>query len=460
MMQPADPVAHAVATALDALLAGHATLQTPQVSIAVALSGGRDSMTLLHALARARESRGVALSAIHVHHGLSPNADEWAQFCERQCARMDVPLHVERVRVQVRGGESVEDLARRARIDALLRHEVNVVALAHHADDQAETLLLQLMRGAGPHGLAAMPLERSDAQGPRLLRPLLHVSGALVAAYARTHSLAWIEDESNFDSRYRRNAVRHRVVPALREIFPGYPATLVRAASHQAEAAALLDELAELDCATVVVHDAQYDRCLDHRALVALALKHPARARNLVRWFLRSHGVIAPTAARLHELLAQCIDAQADSRLSMRHANVSISLHRGRLVVHPIANPAVVDVPWRGERDVQCPGGVMRANTAIGAGIAATLVATGSLRLRTRAGGERLATASGRQVAVSRLFSERGTPRWQRDEWPLVCIDDRVVAVPGIAIDAQHAAQPQTPGFVLQWQPRRISAPK
>src|ERR1700681_246883 len=165
--------------------------------IAVALSGGRDSMVLLDALARLAPEAGITLSALHVHHGLSPHAEAWVAFCADECAKRGVPFTVHRPKVERRGGASLEATARTARYTALASAPVDFVALAHHADDQAETLLLQLLRGAGPHGLAAMPTLRPMPGGAMLLRPFLALSRATIGAYATARRLGWVDVESN-----------------------------------------------------------------------------------------------------------------------------------------------------------------------------------------------------------------------------------------------------------------------
>jgi tRNA(Ile)-lysidine synthase len=314
--------------------------------VAVALSGGRDSMALLDALAECAGAAGIELSAIHVHHGLSPHADAWAQFCADECARRGVAFVAERVRVARRGGESLEAAARDARYAALAEHDVDCIALAHHADDQAETLLLQLMRGAGPHGLAAMARERHD-RGPMHMRPLLAVSRAEIEAYVAARGLAFVDDESNADTRFKRNFLRHEIGPRLARAFPGYPATLARAARHQADAAALLDAMAAQD-AVSAGYASETNATLDRATLSALARSAPARARNLLRWFIRQHGLSLPSSARLGAMLAQLTGAPPDARVRCRHARRrarhSSRPHRAaRATARPLRRP----MEWR-----------------------------------------------------------------------------------------------------------------
>jgi len=242
----ADPLGDAVARALAASL-------TRPGRVAVALSGGRDSVALLCAVAALPEARARDPIAIHVHHGLSARADAWQASCEALCQRLRVPLAARRVSVDPADPEGMEAAARRARYAALSAAAVEakaaVVLLAHHQDDQAETLLLQLARGAGPHGLAGMAEARTDEGGLIWLRPLLRLPRSAIDAWVRSRGLAFVDDDSNALPRHRRNALRLAVVPAFARIFPGYPGTLARAAALQADAARLIDDLAAQDLA-------------------------------------------------------------------------------------------------------------------------------------------------------------------------------------------------------------------
>src|SRR5512134_192461 len=267
----------------------------PSDRLLAGLSGGVDSVVLLDVLARVAPRLRLRLSALHVNHQLSPNAGRWESFCRRLCRARGIPF--QSVKVGVRRGDSVEAAARAARHAVFARQDCEYVVLAHHRDDQVETLLLQLLRGAGVKGLAAMPAIRkaesrtqksdpsvvSRQSSPAILRLLLDVTRAEILAYAKARKLKWIEDESNQDIYFRRNFIRHEVLPVLARRFPAYRATLARAAGHLAKAALLLDELAAADAAGHLA-----DAALSVAALRRLPL---ARARNLLRYFLALHGV-------------------------------------------------------------------------------------------------------------------------------------------------------------------------
>jgi len=421
--------------------------------IAVALSGGRDSMVLLDALGALRAGTPIAVCAVHVHHGLSPNADAWAEFCAAECAHRDIALTVHRVRVERAPGASLEATARDARLAALGATDVDLVALAHHADDQAETLLLQLLRGAGPHGLAAMGAVR-ESVSPAFVRPLLALPRAALETYARRHALRWIDDESNADTGLKRNYLRHEIAPRLATAFPGFPGTLVRAAAHQAEAAQLLDELAALDADGALAPGADGAATLERGRLAVLAARSPARARNLLRWFVRGHGLQPPSTARLAAMLTQLTRAAPDARVRLAHAGIELGIYRERIVVHaPAVAPFVA--AWSGESALELPHGVLEFAAAQGEGLARRALHAARVTVRGREGGERLQIAArGPARALKRLLQDAHVPPWQRAALPLVFCDDTLAAVPGVGVDATLRTPAGAPGIVIRWHPR------
>ncbi len=418
-------------------------------------------MVLLDTLAAAAPTFAVEVSAIHVNHGLSPNADAWTDFCAGACAARAVPLAVRRVVVDRRPGASLEACARAARRAIFADLDVDAVALAHHADDQAETLWLQLLRGAGPHGLAAMSADRAPGDGPRILRPLLSLSHATIAALARARGLDWIEDESNADLRIKRNFIRREISPLLAQAFPGYPGTLLRTASHQAEAARLMDELAAQDAGGALAQDAVDGPTLDRSRLGSLASLQPHRARNLLRWFLRRHGLRAPSTARIGDMLVQLTGAAADARVRIAHEDCEIGIHRGFVFVHDAVR-AWPAREWQGEPSIDLPHGTLALREASGHGIAPQHFGDRPVTIRGRRGGEHLRLGPQRpRQSLAHLMQQRGIPHWRRDTWPLVFLGDALAEVPTIGVDAAFAAAPGMPGRSFDWTPhtRRPPAP-
>ncbi|MDP2752404.1 MAG: tRNA lysidine(34) synthetase TilS [Rhodocyclaceae bacterium] len=280
----------------------------------VGLSGGLDSVVLLHAV-----RRHASPSALHVHHGLSPNADRWETFCRELCTTWEIPLHVERVEVERHSPDGLEAAARRAR-HAIFAQTGDWVLLAHHRGDQVETLLFNLLRGTGVRGASAMQ-ERNG----HLLRPLLTTSRQDIAAYAQAQDLSWIEDESNADLRFSRNWLRHQILPELTRRFPATEANLAGATRRFAEAENLLNELATLD-----LGDAPHDFPVALETLAALSF---ARAKNLLRYLLARRNIGIPSEERLSEALRQCLEAAPDRHPSIAFGRWQLVRKKGKVTI-------------------------------------------------------------------------------------------------------------------------------
>jgi len=406
-----------------------------------ALSGGVDSVALLHLLEHASGQVGYILSAMHVNHGLSPHADEWQAFCTRVCKTLGVPLEIIRIEVLGTKGQGLEAAARRARYSAFAKLDAEWLALAHQRDDQAETLLFNLLRGAGWAGAAAMPVVRDHPGGAglRLLRPLLDVSREEVEWYARENGLSWIEDESNQDMRHARNFLRRDILPQLRRRFPACDSVLARAAGHFAEGEALLAELAELDARWTL---------REGRLVVAeLAKLEGARARNLLRHVLKAAGVAMPDAARLNEALRQAIHAAADSQVAVDLGERVMHRHDGVLWLVP-KSPLPQPIVWRGEDSIPWGGNTLRFERCIGEGIDWKRLDGRPISIRPRQGGERFRPDDRRpRRALKKLLQEQGVPPWQRANLPLLWCGGELVWVAGIGIDTAWQCRPGEAGL-------------
>lgn len=434
------------------------TRLTPGERLCVALSGGCDSVVLLHALQRL--DLPVALSALHVHHGLSPRADAWVEFCTDLCARLNVPLLVRHVDVPRDSGSGLEAAARRLRHAAFAEcgaSGVQWVALAHHRDDQAETVLLNLMRGAGVDGAAGMAPEREHrggATGVRLIRPLLDVPRAALVAYAVEHGLSWIDDESNTDTSFRRNYLRHEIMPRLAARFPGSDAALARAATHFAEGAGLLAELAAVDRLTVAP--------AGRIALSRFNGLPIARARNLLRHELKDAGSLAPDTRWIDEALRQLRTTRPEAEICVRVGQHCLHTYRGE--IHLVTErPAVPDRPvfWRGEAVLPWAGGMLHFDPSRGTGLSRARLAGGELRISARAGGERLQPDSRRPRRTLRnLLQEAAVPPWEREFLPYLWCGTELAWVAGLGYDSRFACAPDEPGLALHWEegaPRQVA---
>ncbi|MBL8472883.1 MAG: tRNA lysidine(34) synthetase TilS [Rhodocyclaceae bacterium] len=415
--------------------------------VCVGLSGGVDSSVLLDCAARLQPELGFHLSALHVHHGLSPNADAWAKHCQALCERLEVPLQITRVTV-VEQGEGVEAAARHARYGAFSQCGADYLLLAHHADDQAETLLHNLLRGAGVKGAAAMPAERPlCGDGLRLLRPLLGLRRAALVAYARERGMDWIEDEANVNPRYARSALRHEILPCIEKRWPAAVTTLVRAAARFAEADELLQQIGLSD-----LRACEREGGLD---VAAISLLPASRARNCLRVWLAEHGVAPPTSQRLAEWLRQ-LESAAEARTMAWHtAGKLVFRYRGLLLCAPLPNDVPACVAWRREPEIDWGGTTIALRPAWGAGLLGERLDRAQVEFRRRAGGEKL-RIGGHLRALKQLCQEHGVAPPLRSVMPLMYCDGELVWVPGVGCADTWSAGPAQPGLLPDWS---IAAP-
>ena len=348
------------------------------------LSGGLDSRVLLHLLANLREDFDFDLAALHVNHGISPHAEAWQQFCLDVCKCYNIPCTAQRVNIPRDSDEGLEAAARTARYAVLLSETVDYVVLAHHQDDQAETLLLQLLRGAGVKGVAAMQrlamrdqLSTSSKQ-PKpigLLRPLLDISRSTLAAYAKEHQLKWIEDESNLDLSYGRNFLRHQLFPELELRYPACRSTLARSAAHLAEAAELLDEVARID-ADLWVRQGRLD-------LAGLRPMSEPRAKNLLRHWLSIHLPSLPSTRRLQDICHQLLDARPEAMIAIPLAGGCVRRYRDEAWFESaggVSGPG--SLQWQGEDELLFCNGRLRFRQSTGGGISLGKIGRASCRER------------------------------------------------------------------------------
>jgi len=423
----------------------------PVAGYHVAYSGGMDSHVLLHAMAALRTRPGVAVSAVHVNHGLHAAADGWQQHCAAVCAALDLPFTALRVQACAQRGESPEAAARAARYRALADWlpAGHGLLSAQHRDDQAETLLIQLLRGSGVHGLAAMPETAALGRG-LLLRPLLTEPRAQLRDYAEHAGLQWVEDPSNDDVGFTRNFLRHRILPVLAQRWPAASASLARSAAHQAEAAALLDELAAADLAGA--EDAAGTVSCAH--LLALS---PARRHNALREWLRRGCGRAPSAAVLERIGTDLLYSRPDAQPCVRWAQHELRRYRDRLYLlgQPQADVSPDMIDWIPGESLELPGhgGVLRARTVTGAGVRRALVGQQGVRIGRRRGGERCRPAGRAQHhTLKHLFQESAVPPWLRARIPLIYIGDELAAVAGLWTCEPFLAGPDEADILFEWQ--------
>lgn len=432
-------------------------------SLCVALSGGLDSTVLLHALAALRHEYPLTLSAVHIDHGLHRDSAHWAASCAQFCRSLDVPLRVQRVEVRRQQGDGLEAAARRARyaaIAGLVPPGASLIT-AHQADDQAETLLLQLLRGAGVAGLAGMAGQRQMGT-ITLLRPLLDVSRAALTDYATRHDLRWIEDPSNSNDQLRRNFLRAEILPRLSERWPEARTSLTRAANHAAEAQELLDEMAQQDLTVCTAGDAGHVQALSIPGMLALSA---ARQRNLLRYWLRHMKFQVPDTRKLDEMQVLLMQTSRSRHACVRCSAFEVWRYRDQLVAVPTqpAPSEMLDLAWNPQSPIEIEGvGRLHAEPVTGEGLACGQIAGGALHIRLRRGGEAL-QLPGRthHHRLKKLLQEAAVPPWERARLPLLFLGTQLAAVADRWVSRDFAANAREPGFRIVWTPfpERLNRP-
>lgn len=403
--------------------------------IAVALSGGLDSVVLLDTVCKAVQANPSSLApseiwVFHIHHGLQKSADQWLEFCEKLAKKYAVPFDFRLLHFADKAQGNIEARAREGRYEALtdlcIEHGIEDLLLAHHQNDQAETVLLQLLRGSGVAGLSGMPekrLNKSDNKSIVLWRPLLNQSRVELEAYAKQHQLKWVEDPSNQSTRYRRNAIRKDIIPGLVKIQPEAIANLARSADLLSQSQKLLERLAKQDGKGILASGA-----LKLAPLLLLLQRDLPAANNLMRFWLRGNSLAMPSQERLDSWWQDLRSVKKDAHLEWLHDGVSLRLWRGVLQVAQVdsghwrfkAIPASSKLPglsaaWVSEAQMQ-----------------------GLIEFRGRQGAEKIQIKPNTpRKTLKNLFQESDMPPWERQA-PLLYINDQLIAVAGVGVSHPH----------------------
>lgn len=428
--------------------------------LAVAYSGGLDSTALLHLAQSHAHTHSLELFAFHVHHGLSKNADAWLAHCERTCASLGIRFdarHVDVADIERDGVEQAARTSRYAALGALCRHySVPLLLTAHHQDDQAETVLLQLLRGAGLPGLSGMGLTNDapsllGGESPVLARPLLETTRVELEQFVARYGILHVEDESNDDPRYSRNALRHKIAPVLHAHFPGFHRRLARVAEHAQSAQRLLNELAAQDWHTCAEADS-----ID---LVKFRLLGVDRQDNLLRYWFSHHRVRMPSTAWLAEVRSQLLGSRSDAQVRVVHPDCEVRRHRNKAFLIPreggsSAGATARTFRWQGEQCIPFPEfeGALRFDSSE-EGIAADWLARHVLEIRLRQGGEKLKLGPDRPTRSLKLhYQALDVPVWERQRLPVVLAEGRLIFAAGVGQQWIGGHEHRGTGVLLRWE--------
>jgi tRNA(Ile)-lysidine synthase len=424
----------------------------PQISTGVwwiALSGGLDSCVLLHSLVALQLP--IKLHALHINHQISPNANTWQQHCAHLCAQLNIPFTAVKVNVK-NTGRGLEDAAREARYAVFEQHLAvgDYLLTAHHADDQSETMLLRLMRGTGPRGLAAMAQSRSLGAGT-LYRPLLNFTRAELEAYAQAQDLSWVTDESNANDHYDRNYLRNQVIPFLRERWPAFANKWQQTADLCAANEALIEELAAQDLLLADFKPAFVGTSISLPYLESLSA---SRRHNLIRSWLRGQRLSAPEQQHLQQIEQQIIGRRQDAETQVTWSNVSLRVYRQRVFAFQL-----IDLPFISDESIEFTSSIISlpANFIVGfelvEGSTIPLLRADlpALHVRFRKGGERCKPIGrNHSQTLKRLLQDYGIEPWLRESLPLIYSGDNLVAVANLWICEGYQAEAN--GYCLKYE--------
>lgn len=412
----------------------------------IAYSGGLDSSVLLHIMYANRHHFDSDIAAVHVDHQISKNSVLWSRHCKITCEKLDIPLKEISVDASSPQGTGLEAHARQLRYDAMmnLMNRNDVLLTAHHQDDLAETFILQLMRGAGPEGLAGIPAIRSFGKG-WLVRPMLAYSRKQLEEYAGANNLEWVDDESNLNLDINRNYIRNQVMSCLEQRWPAAARTIARSASHQSDVIDILKEVANAD------FESTKGNSKDILDLVKLKKLSEPRQKNLLRYWIRLNNHPLPGNNIVKHVLSEVVYARYDRTPLVNWQTSEIRRYRNRLYILKSSSRYFNNAgnyTWHMETPLEFEWGTLYAREAKGKGIRSSSITDNTVDVRFRRGGEKIYPANRHEThKLKKLFQEKGIPPWRRKKIPLLYINNQLAAVPGYWIDKNFNAGDNEAGW-------------
>ena len=420
--------------------------QKKTVGVTVGLSGGVDSMVLLNVLFQLKKKLNLKLNAIHIHHGLSKNADHWCEVCLDECKKLGIDFSQKNINIDNSEGIGIEAAARKARYQMLHQLSDEFLATAHHQNDQAETLMLQLLRGSGLKGLASMPLFDKER---RLWRPFLKISRDAIEEYAKNNNVRFVEDESNQNTEFDRNFLRLEIFPKLIKRFPQTIKSLGRSADLVAEGLNLNKAIANEDAKNYFSED-----------FIKLNTKifrtFPRdRVVNLIRWWLEKNQQKMPSQKIMDQIYNQIISAKKDAQINIHiSSKMSVRAYKDFLWLVKIKKEKnSFDLIWKGEEIFELPGsGKLLFKPCLGKGISLDKVGSSVLRIQNRKGGERFKPERNQPTRTLKyLLQKINMPPWERELLPVIYSEDMLVAVPNFGVHHEFVVDEDKIGLTIEW---------
>lgn len=415
----------------------------------LAISGGLDSMVLLHLFSENLHRLQNRVEAVYVDHGLQAISRNWSDFCATQAQRLGIPFYSCGIDSTPGRNDSIENWARTRRYQLLTARlqDNDILFTAHHLDDQVETFFLQALRGTGTRGLAGMSSIRRIANGYHA-RPLLSFSRKELEAYAKDNNLEWVEDPSNTDNSHDRNYLRNVIMPLVASRWPAYRKTISRLIEHQSETRDLLQELAEEDLNSML------DDVRQGLDLEKLKLLSVARQKNLILQWARQQQLATPNMAHLLQICSDVVNSAVDASPCVNWADVECRRYRNRLYMNKtmVEHDADAVLEWDINHDLEINGETLSAILTRGKGISKQHMHNRTVSIRFRQGGERLCPAPGKQTkTLKQICQENGILPWCRERIPLVYLDDDLAAVAGVCVADQFSAGAEEAAIDLHW---------
>ena len=418
----------------------------PDLEILLGLSGGLDSCVLLDVLAQMQTQLHFKLKAIHVHHGLSPSADDWLNFCKEKCKLLDIEFYDVKVKINEKSSLGIEGEARELRYRAIKKKQKGILALGHHQNDQAETLMLQLFRGSGLKGLAGMP--EFDINR-KFWRPMLNIKKELLEKYASENNIEYIEDESNEDINFDRNFIRSKVLPLIESRYPASIETISRSVSNISEGHHLNELLALDDSKNIMSDDGSYLLISDLNKLPNL------RAINLIRWWLSFNNLLMPSKRNIEELFRQVKYVKKDTSLNLKISNnQAIRAFGDKLFIVNMKNKlSTYNFKWSGQEEIELPNkSKLRFVKTKKGGLSLSKLGVNTLDIKGRTGGEKLKPLPDQPSrSLKYLFQKADIPHWERDQVPLVYANEQLVAVPNLGVQFEYQSKVGEDGYQIKW---------